>query len=382
MDEHTDTTAAPAGRRADWRAEVAFLRRVLIVAAVAVLALFLWRVRDALLLLFGAVVVAVLLLAGAHPLERRLGLSRTWSLTVVAAAVALGLALVGVLIGGQIRSQVAQLGDRLPRAVEAFEGRFGVDVPTLDRLGGGQPPGGRDGARRPQDAAPQGPNLADGASIAGGVVQEIARIGYAVLNTVATLVLVVVGGFFLAATPERYRTGVVKLLPVGQHARAEDALEASGRALKLWLLTQLVSMCIIAVLVGLGTWLIGLPSPLALALFAGMVEFVPIIGPVAAAVPALLLALAQGGGTFLWTLALYVAIQQIETNVLTPLVQDRMADLPPAMMLFAVVAAGSVFGLGGVLLAAPLAVVIYVLVKKLYVRQTLGEETEVPGEGR
>jgi predicted PurR-regulated permease PerM len=109
---------------------------------------------------------------------------------------------------------------------------------------------------------------------------------------------------------------------------------------------------------------------------------VPLIGAVAGAVPALLLALAGGVNTTLWTAALFIAIQQVESNTITPWVQRRMVSLPPALLVLAVVAVGLLFGLPDVILAAPLTVVAFVLVKQLYVRETLGQRTEVPGESR
>jgi predicted PurR-regulated permease PerM len=107
---------------------------------------------------------------------------------------------------------------------------------------------------------------------------------------------------------------------------------------------------------------------------------VPIVGPVVSATPALLIALTDSWETALWTLLLYVGIQQVESNLIMPLVQRRVVELPPAVTLFAVVAFGLLFGSLGVLFATPLAVVIFVAVKKLWVRETLGESTPLPGE--
>ena len=343
--------------------EVAFLRRVLIVAAVVVLALLLWRVRDALLLGFGGVVAAVLLLAIADPIEVRFGISRAWSLTVVGLGLGLVLALVVWLVGGQALAQATGLSDHLAGAVTELGQRLGVRLPSLPPSDGGQ--GG----------ALDSSMLADMAG-------RVATIGGMVVNGVTALVVAVVGGFFLAADPALYRRGAAKLLPRSQQARAEDALAASGQALRLWLIAQLISMAMVGASAGLGTWMLGLPSPLALGLFAGLAEFVPLIGPILGAVPALLLAMADGGGTFFWTAVLFIAIQQVESNLIMPLVEQRLVSLPPALLLFAVVAVGLLFGLPGVVLAAPLTVVAFVLVKKLYVRQTLGQPTEVPGEGR
>ena len=342
--------------------EIAFLRRVLIVGGVVVLALLIWRVRDALLLAFGGVVAAVVLLTVARPLEARFGLARKWSLTAVGLALGVVLALIVWLVGGQVRAQVTGLVGQLSDAVEELQKQLGTQLPLLPGLGS-------DGERGSLDS-----------SVLADMLGRVATIGGVVANTTTALVVAVVGGFFLAADPALYRRGAAKLLPRSQQARADDALAASGQALRLWLIAQFISMVIVGVLVGLGTWALGLPSPLALGLFAGLVEFVPLVGPVIGSVPALLLAMTDGSATFLWTAVLFLAIQQVESNLIAPLLEQRLVSLPPALLLFAVVAVGLLFGLPGVVLAAPITVVAFVLVKKLYVRQTLGERTEVPGE--
>ena len=357
---------AASGIAQGWRGEVVFLRRVLITLAVVVLALLVWRVRDAVLLAFAGVVVAVLLLALARPIEARLGLSRTWSLVAVAGGLGLVLVLAALLVGTQVQAQIGTLLEQLPRTVGALEERLGVEVPSVV---------GRSGA----DEEERGRAGFDPSWI-GNVAGRIASIGSMTFSALSALVVAVVGGFFLAADPSLYRRGVAKLLPASQQARADDAMSASGEALRLWLGAQFISMTIVGLLAGLGTWLLGLPSPLALGLFAGLAGFVPLIGAVAGAVPAVLLALSEGGMTFLWTVLLFIGIQQVESNMILPIVERRLVSLPPAMVLFAVVAVGLLFGLPGVILAAPITVVAYVLVKKLYVRQTLGHPTEVPGE--
>ncbi|WP_439599373.1 AI-2E family transporter [Falsiroseomonas sp.] len=357
MTDRGETSAA--ARAARPQGEVAFLRRVLIVAAVVVLALLVWQVRDALLITFAGVVVAVLLMAAAAPAERYLHLSRGWSLLLVGALLALGLGLAGLLVGNEIVAQVGQLWARLPEAVAAFEDRFNVQVPGVEQA---VQAGGVDG------------------SILGNLAGHAATAGGLVFSAATALVVAVVGGFFIAADPGMYRRGIVKLLPREQQDRAEEALVASGSALRLWLGAQLISMAIVGGLAWLGTWALGLPSPLALGLFAGLTNFVPLLGAFAGAVPALLLALAEGGNAFLWTGLLFIAIQQLESNMIMPLVEKHMVSMPPALLLFAVVAVGLLFGLPGVMLAAPITVVAFVLVKKLYVRETLGQPTEVPGE--
>lgn len=122
----------------------------------------------------------------------------------------------------------------------------------------------------------------------------------------------------------------------------------------------------------------GLQAPLALGLLAGLAEFVPMVGPIIGAIPALLLAFPRGNTTVLWALALFVASQQLKSNVITPLLQKRMVEVPPVLLLFADVAFGLLFGLLGVVIAAPLTLVAFVAVKKLHVRDALGQPTEIP----
>jgi predicted PurR-regulated permease PerM len=185
------------------------------------------------------------------------------------------------------------------------------------------------------------------------------------------LLLALVAGIYIAAQPRRYLDGLVILFPVRHRPSAREALRVAGVALHKWLVGQLVAMTLVGLLAGVGLWLLDVPSPLALALIAGLLEFVPVAGPFASAVPAILLALAIGWEKAALVAILYLGIQQIEGNLITPLVQQQSVDLPPALTLFAMVAFGLLFGLLGVLLAAPLTVCLYVWVKTLYLHDLL-----------
>ena len=154
----------------------------------------------------------------------------------------------------------------------------------------------------------------------------------------------------------------------------------SERALRLWLKGQAVAMVVVGLMTGLGLWALGMPSALTLGLLAGVLEFIPFAGPIIAAVPAILLALAVSPELALWVTLLYVAVQQFEGNVLTPLVQQYAVDLPGAVLLFSLIGFGTLFGTLGVILAAPLAVVTMVLIKRIYVIETLDTPTPIPGE--
>jgi predicted PurR-regulated permease PerM len=150
----------------------------------------------------------------------------------------------------------------------------------------------------------------------------------------------------------------------------------------LWLIADLIQMVVIGLLTTAAVWMIGLPSPLALGVIAGLAEFVPYVGPIVAAVPALLVATTQGMNAVLWTLVAYLVIHQIEGNLVAPLIQRQLIFIPPAVMLLAIIAVLFVFGEFAVIFAGPMAVIIFVAVNKLYVRDSLHEETVLPGEDR
>jgi predicted PurR-regulated permease PerM len=339
--------------------DVAFVRRVIIVIALAALAALAWRLADVLLLAFGAIVIAVILRALADVIAHYLPFARRWSLAIAVVLIFLALGAVLFLFGRQIHAQLSQLVALLPPAIEYVLGEFGVDLRNLSQQ--------------------HLPNVL-GSGLPREILGRAATFGLTVLGGLADLLVVVIAGAFLAASPDLYQGGFVKLFPINQHERARGALDASGRALKLWLRAQLAAMALIGLLTGGVLWLIGLPSPLALGLVAAVGEFIPFVGPILAAVPALVLAANQSMDMFLWTLAALVLIQQVESNLITPLLQREAVSLPPALSLLSVLAFAAVFGALGLVLAVPLTVVTYVLVKKLYVRETLGEETPVPGE--
>jgi predicted PurR-regulated permease PerM len=193
-------------------------------------------------------------------------------------------------------------------------------------------------------------------------------------------VVTVIAGFYLAAQPQLYRSGLAKLFPRHLRKEANDTFEDIGLALRLWLIADIIQMVLIGALSTLAVWLIGLPSPLALGVIAGLAEFVPYVGPIVAAVPALLVATTQGTNAVLWTAIAYILIHQLEGNLIAPLIQRQLVFIPPAVMLLAIVTVLFVFGGFAVIFAGPIAVIIFVAVNKLYVRDSLGERTVLPGE--
>lgn len=332
------------------RSEAVFVRRVIWVLLLAGLAWLLVELSGLVLLVFGAILVAVIFDALADLIVRITRLPERWALLVAVLLILAVVGLSGWLFGAQVSEQFDELRQTLPRAWQTFESWLGNS--TLgERL-----------LTAARDWTPSG----------WGIARNVGGVAAAIAGAFVNLLLVVVAGVYIAAQPRIYRSGLLNLIPPKSRVAGRDAIAAAERGLRSWLGAQLIGMVAIGALTTLGLWIIGVPSALALGLLAGLAEFVPIVGPILAAIPALLIALTLGTDTLVWTLVLYLAIQQVEGNVIMPIVTRHAVNLPPALALFSVVALGILFGPLGVLFGAPLAVVIFVLVQELYVKRTLG----------
>jgi predicted PurR-regulated permease PerM len=190
-----------------------------------------------------------------------------------------------------------------------------------------------------------------------------------VFGGIADLVLVIFLTMYLAVDPKTYRNGFLLLLPRSARDDVGNALDASGDALRKWLVGQLGAMIVVGVLTGLGLWAVGVPLALPLGILSGLLDFVPFIGPLLAAIPGILLAFSQGPQVALYAALVYFAVQFIEGHLVLPLAQKWAVSLPPALTLVSIVAVGLVFGLPGLLFAMPLTVVAVVMVQKLYVEK-------------
>lgn len=353
-----------------------FARRVLILLGIGLAFLLAYVLRELLLLVFGSVVVAVLLATVVDLIQRIIPLKRGLALALAVLLVAGVLGGAGVLFRFQVWTQMQQLVDQLPDAwdqAQAMLAQWGIDLPDIDLQGLSADPdvpgpgqeAVADGDREP----PHGGS--DILELGQGLAGQIGTLLRSVFGALANTLLVVAGGIYFAAQPQLYRTGLLALFPKKKRPLMSDALGETVKAIKLWLVGTLFSMALIGAVTAAGLWLLGVPSPAALGLLAGLLEFVPIIGPIAASIPAILIAFTQGIELALWTTVLFIVIQQLESNLVQPVVQKYAVDLPPALLLFSVVAGGYLFGIIGILFAAPITVAAYVLVRRLYVVEAL-----------
>jgi predicted PurR-regulated permease PerM len=206
-------------------------------------------------------------------------------------------------------------------------------------------------------------------SVVTATVAAITRgVGYGVITLFVAI--------YLAVQPEMYRHLCIRLIPPVFRKRTEHLFDVTEDVLRRWLIGQLVIMGVIGVLSGLGLWLLGIEAAFALGLMGGVLCFIPFVGAILAAVPAILVALTQGPIYALYVAILYLGIHFVEGNFITPLVQAEASSLPPVLAILSTVACGILFGPAGILLAAPLILVLMTFVEVLYVQEGLGDAPE------
>lgn len=346
-----------------------FAKRAAVAVGIATIAVgvmvFLWIGASLLALLFAGVLLGVLLRALASVVERWLGIGPSWSLGVVILAIA------GVIFGGgfwvapSVVQQVGRISEVVPQSVEGLERRLAdyragrwllTNMPAMDTI-------------MPQP---------------GRLVDRVTGLLTGTLGLVVSALVVLFVGVYLAATPGIYSRGVVLLVPEPHRARAEQLMSKLYETLKWWLIGKGIAMAVVGALTWIGLWAVGMELAFTLAVFTALVEFIPNFGPYIGAAPAVLVAAAEGPEMVAWVIGVFVAVQTIESYVLTPVIQHRTVHLPPALTIAAQLVLGVLLGAIGVIVAAPVTAAGMVIVKELYVKETLGDgsvtEDEPKGE--
>jgi predicted PurR-regulated permease PerM len=162
------------------------------------------------------------------------------------------------------------------------------------------------------------------------------------------------------------------------HEKTLTILQRVGKFVPNWAFGTLMSMLVVGVLVFLLMWpILGFPDALVLGLIAGIFEAVPYLGPLLSAVPALFFALGEGGMTPIWVLLIYLGVQLLENNVISPLIMARSMELHPVAVIFSMLLCVDVFGILGVLVATPMVAVMEILHDELYRKRFLPSVTDV-----
>ncbi|MBD3298009.1 MAG: AI-2E family transporter [candidate division Zixibacteria bacterium] len=332
-----------------------------VIAATIVLLFVLRHIAQMLLVLFAGVLLAVLLDNLANRLTRLSHAPRPITLIVVIVILLLVGTLFGWFIGPRIADQMSGLVERIPEALTNVQ-----DELRATALG-------RQVLRMLTDPREI---LKPGSELFG----QVTGIFSSALGALTSVVITFFIGIYLAANPRSYMTNATMIVPPAKRERAMQVLVAVGRALRWWLAGRLASMAIVGVLTAIGFWIAGIPLALTLGLIAAVLSFVPLIGPTLAAIPMILVALAEDPTLVIWALLVYGIVQLLETYVITPGIQKEAVFIPPALLLSVEILLGVLFGIPGILLATPIAVIGIVLVQMLYIEDVLGDSVRVMGD--
>lgn len=327
----------------------------LVVVTTLLLAL-LYFTFDVILLIFAAVLLAVFLRSLAELLGRYVKIRESLRVIIVSVL------LIGILAGAiallapSVAEQGSHLREELPRSARAaadYIAQFGWGRAILEQI----PEPSKMLARIRES----------------GFLSRVGGIFSTTIGAVGNFFIVILLAIYLAAEPKFYTDGFTKLFPIERRARVSEVLAAIGETLRWWLIGKAGSMIFIGLLTWIGLSIIGVPLALTLGLIAGLLSFIPNFGPIISAIPAVLLAFVGSPISAVYTIALFIGVQLIESNIVTPLIERETIELPPAITIIFQLALAVLVGGLGLVLATPLLAVILVLVQMVYIEGVLGD---------
>ena len=194
------------------------------------------------------------------------------------------------------------------------------------------------------------------------------------------LLIIIFLSIYIAAEPALYRSGLMHLFPRRARKRADEVLAAMAVALRKWLVTQLIAMAVIGGVSTIALLVLRVKAAFALGLLAGLFEFIPTVGPILSAVPAVAMGFLDSPQKAMIIIFVYIGIQFLENHLLIPLLMKKGVDLPPAITILAQALMAIVFGFLGLLVAVPLLAAAKVAIQMLYVEDVVGDDVEVPSD--
>lgn len=323
-----------------------------IIALLVVAILIIHVAFNVLLMALAGALIAVYFHGLGDTIQRRTRLGRRWAMVI---SIAGSFIILGVLLwfmGTKIQVQVAELSNKLPATISTAKAKLAqnpLGQKVLDSFSGNN--------------SQQMLNTA----------QSFFTTGFGVLGD---LYIILFLGIFFTANPSLYKDGILLLVSEDKKQLGERVMNRISLSLKGWLKGMLLSMVLITILIIIGLSIVGVPIALALALITGILEIVPNFGPLIAMIPGVLLALTMGTNTAIIVALLYIVSQTIVANIVTPLIQKKMINLPPALTLISQLVMGVVSGALGIILAVPLLAIAFILVDELYVKKINPGEPE------
>ncbi len=314
----------------------------------ALLVAFVIVIRDVLVLVFFSVVIASAVSPAANWLEKK-GLPRALGVFFIYILLFIALALVLFLIISPLSIELRNLAQTLPANIDRLSLQF----------------------EQVKTASPQVEeflnNLEGSLSQIGESLEAIASNVLAALSKIfggiVTAILVIVISFYLAAEKQGIPLFIRTITPSAHQQYVLDLWSRAQGKIGRWLRGQVVLSFIVGALVFIGLMIFGIPHPVLLALLAALLEIIPFMGPVLAAIPAIILALLKSPIVAIWTVAVYVVVQQLENHILAPKIMQRAVGLNPVVTIIALLIGGKLLGFAGVIIAIPLAAIVVEILK-------------------
>jgi predicted PurR-regulated permease PerM len=314
---------------------------------------FVYRISGVVLAFLLTILLSIILSAPVNYLARR-GIPRTWGVLAVVAVLVGMLWLFGLAIVPAVETQSREFAKAFPTLLDealalANQAQRFFGLGTQIGL-------------NPESLSNVGREV-----LTGSTVSTAAGVGLTVATALSLGVVVFISTIYLVIRPAPWVDGFVSLFPAGWRPRTREVLEAMYHTVQRWFLGQLTAMTFIAVFWAISLSIIGVPFALLIGIFSGLISFIPYLGATISVVIPILLALISDPFTVVWVILAFIIIQQIEGNLLQPIVMSRAVDLHPALVVFAILIMGTLFGLVGVFLAVPLVAALQVLVRELWV---------------
>lgn len=332
------------------------------IALLILLFTFAGPLLHVLVMLYAGILFAVLLNGLAEMVRKQIGISYRVGLVGVLLILLLVSGLGGLFMGNQVAREITVIQEKMPQAQEDLRD-------LLENTGWG---------KSLLSLTEETEKLW---SLGSGVVGDLTGFFSETAGVFVSVAFVLVAGIYISMNPEMYIGGLLRLFPPSMREEVQDTLTAIGVALRKWLIGRLVAMATVGVLTTVGLLVVGIPSPIALGLLAGLMAFVPFIGPLIAVVPAILVALIEDLLLLIPVAIIFVVVHSIGGYLVTPLVQKRAVSLSPVLLLTSQVIIGLLLGIPGIIIATPLTITIIVSIQKGYIEGYLGDSVEVLGQG-
>jgi predicted PurR-regulated permease PerM len=314
------------------------------------------------LLAYAAAIVAV----GLNAIASRIPLRRKWAAgllgVLIFGALGVGLWFGGSALFGQAQElieQAPQMEADLRSWADQIGSRIGLDVEAM--------------GERVVDEAQSFFSGLSGGGLMGRAMGA--------LEALVIPILVLFGALFALGKPnDHLLTPLLRAVPAERRTSFRRMFELLGTRLRGWLKGELISIVTIAILATLAFYLIGVPYALLFGIINGLAEIIPIFGPWVGGLPAVIVAFLDDPTKGLWTLGAILLIQQLESQVVTPLAMAEAAEIHPFVTLFAIFLFGGLFGFLGILLALPLVILLWTAVQVLWVERAIhaGEDSIPP----